>query len=345
MVNLVAVVFALLAVSFTCSLLEAVLLSLRTSYLQVLVERKNWAGARLLRFKESIDEPISAILTLNTISNTMGAAVSGAIALNLFGSVGLAVFTACLTFLVLVVAEIIPKTIGATYWKALAPMAAYLLAAMVILTRPLYLLVGGVTGRISRQRPSAGVSKGEILNFLRMGYVEGVIPDSVFRIMENLLELDSVKVREIMTPRTVVFTLPPDRMTDELNVSGPPLTFSRIPLYDVQEDVVEGLVLRREIMTHVAEGKENVPLRSLARGVEFIMEKSSVYKLLNLLISSKAHLAVVLSEYGGFVGIVTMEDAIETLLGHEIVDEFDQVEDMRTLAWKERARRFRKLRP
>jgi len=345
MISLVAVVFVLLAVSFTCSLLEAVLLSVRKPYLQVLVEKKSWAGGRLLRFKEKIDEPISAILTLNTISNTMGAAVSGAIALELFGSRGLAVFTACLTFLVLVVAEIIPKTIGAIYWQGLAPVSAYLLAALSVLTRPLYLPVRRITGWIARQGPAASMSKGEILNFLRAGYLQGVIPSSAFRIMENLLELDSVKVKEIMTPRTVVFTLPPDRMTDELAVAGPPLTFSRIPLYNVQEDVVEGVVLRREVMTHVADGKENAPLRTLARSVESILEKSSVYKLLNLLISTKTHLAVVLSEYGAFVGIVTMEDAIETLLGHEIVDEFDQVEDMRALAWRESVRRLRKIKP
>lgn len=345
MISLAAVVLALLAVSFTCSLLEAVLLSVRKPYLEVLVQRKVWAGTRLLRFKEQIDEPISAILTLNTISHTAGAAVAGAIALEILGSRGMGVFTAFLTFLILVLSEIIPKTIGATYWRGLTAITAYLLTAIVWVNKPLYYPVRVVTGFFSQKQPAGNMSKGEILNFLRAGYFQGVIPSSAFRIMENLLKLDSVKVREIMTPRTVVFTLPPDRMTDELAVSGPPLTFSRIPLYDVQEDVVVGLVLRRELMTHVTEKRRNVPLRTLARKVEFIMEKSSVYKLLNLLISTKMHLAVVLSEYGGFVGIVTMEDAIETLLGQEIVDEFDQVEDMRTLAWKESVRRLRKIKP
>jgi CBS domain containing-hemolysin-like protein len=309
----------------------------------VLVDRKSWVGPRLLRFKENIDEPISAILTLNTISNTVGAAIAGAIALELFGSRGMAIFTACLTFLVLVLAEIIPKTIGATFWKSLAPVSAYLLTAMTFVTRPVFLPVKVVTGLISRQGPAASMSKGEILNFLRAGYFQGVIQSSEFRIMENLLQLDSVKVKEIMTPRTVVFWLPHDQGTEELARDRTPLTFSRIPLYNVQEDEVEGVVLRRDITNHMAEQGENVPLKTLGRKVEFIMEKTSVFKLLNLLISSKTHLAVVLSEYGDFVGIVTMEDAIETLLGQEIVDEYDPVVDMRTLAWKESVRRLKKL--
>jgi len=345
MINLVMVVFLLLAVSFICSLLEAVLLSVRTPYLQVLADRKSWAGKRLLQFKENIDEPISAILTLNTISHTVGAAVAGAIALELFGSRGMAVFTACLTLLVLLLSEIIPKTIGATFWKALAPVSAYLLAAMTFVSRPVFVPVKVVTGLISRQRPAASTSKGEILNFIRAGYFQGVIQSSEFRIMENLLQLDSVKVREIMTPRTVVFWLPPDRGTDELARDRTELSFSRIPIYNVQEDAVEGVVLRRDIMNHLAEQGEDVPLKSMVRKVEFIMEKTSVFKLLNLLIASKTHLAVVLSEYGDFVGIVTMEDALETLLGQEIVDETDSVVDMRTLAWKESIRRLKKLKP
>jgi len=344
MIHLLAVVLLVLGVSFTCSLLEAVILSVRTPYLQVLVERKSWAGGRLLRFKENIDEPISAILTLNTISNTLGAAIAGAIAQDLFGARGMAVFTGCLTFLVLVFSEIIPKTLGATFWKALAPIAAYLLTLMAFVARPIYFPVKVVTGWISRQRPDATMSKGEILNLLRAGYFQGVIQSSEFRIMENLLQLDSVKVKEIMTPRTVVFWLPPELGTEQLARDRTPLTFSRIPIYNVQEDTVEGVVLRRDIMSHLAEQREDAPLKSLARPVEFIMEKTSVFKLLNLLIASKTHLAVVLSEYGDFVGIVTMEDAIETLLGQEIVDEFDPVVDMRTLAWKESIRRLKKLR-
>ncbi len=344
MIDLIIVVTLLLGVSFTCSLLEAVLLSIRKPYLQVLAEKNSGAGKRMLRFKENIEEPISSILTLNTVSNTIGAAVAGAIALELFGSKGMAIFSGVLTLMVLVLAEIIPKTIGAAYWRGLAPASAYLLTAMTFLTKPVFLAVRLVTGLISRRQPVSNLSKGEILNFIRMGYFQGVIQSSEFRIVENLFQLQSIKVKEIMTPRTVVFWLPSDQETDGLAENRTPLHFSRIPIYNVQEDAVEGVVLRRDIMNYLAEQGKNVAVKTLARKPEFIMEKTSVYKLLNLLISSKIHLAVVLSEYGDFVGIVTMEDAIETLLGREIVDEYDSVVDMRKLARKKSSRLLKRIR-
>jgi CBS domain containing-hemolysin-like protein len=177
-----------------------------------------------------------------------------------------------------------------------------------------------------------------------MAHFQGVLGSQEFRIMENLLQLDSIKVNEIMTPRTVVFWIPSDQGTDSLAGKQASLQFSRIPVYNVHEDTVEGVVLRRDIVNHLAREGEDVPVKTLARKPEFILEKMSVFKLLNLLIASKTHLAVVLSEYGDFVGIVTMEDAIETLLGQEIVDEFDPVVDMRSLARKQGFQRWKKLR-
>ena len=345
MVELIFVVFVLLAVSFTCSLLEAVLLSIRRPYIQVLEEKKSRAAPRLLGFKEKIEEPISAILTLNTVSNTVGAAISGAIALRHFGSTGMAIFSGILTLLVLLLAEIIPKTIGAVYWRSLAPVSAYLLTAMTYITKPVYIPVQLITRMISSSGPKENISKREILSYIQTGYFQGVLQSSEFRIVENVFQLDSIKVKDIMTPRTVVYWIPSDQTTEDLVGKQTPLQFSRIPLYNVHEDIVEGVVLRRNIMNHLAGNGPNVSIRTLARKPEFVFEKTSVYKVLNLFIKHKLHLAIVLSEYGDFVGIVTMEDTIETLLGQEIVDEFDPVVDMRQLAMKRSGQLLKKEEP
>jgi len=296
-----------------------------------------------LRLTKNIDEPISAILTLNTAAHTLGAAVAGAVADDLFGADGMVAFTVGLTFLVLILSEIIPKTIGTAFWKSLAPLTAYLLEVMTIMMKPIFYPIKVLTGWIARNQPSEEISKGEVLNFIRMGHAQGVLGSEELRIMENLLQLDSIKVKEIMTPRTVVFWIPSDQGTDSLAGKQASLQFSRIPVYNVPEDTVEGVVLRRDIVDYLSRHGENVSVKTLARKPEFILEKMSVFKLLNLLIASKTHLAVVLSEHGDFVGIVTMEDAIETLLGQEIVDEFDPVVDMRTLARKQGFQRWKNL--
>ncbi len=343
MVVLILVVCVLLTVSFLCSMLEAVLLSVRYPYIQSLQDRKSRAGSLLLRFKEQIEEPISAILTLNTISHTIGAAVSGAMALQLFGSKWIALFSACLTFLVLICSEIIPKTLGAHYWKTLSPFAAYLLQGMVVGMKPILIPIRSLTGLLRGKDSEAGISKTDIINTIRIGYFQGVIQPSEFEIMHNLFQLQSIKVRDVMTPRTVVFWLSPDQTVEEILGQQERFYFSRIPLYNVDKDAVEGVVLRRDIMSQIAQKKTDLQVKTMARPPVFVPEKISVYKLLNQLIATKTHLAVVLDEYGGFIGVVTMEDAIETLLGKEIVDETDPVEDMRKLARKKRSRLMRKL--
>lgn len=341
MIELVIVVLILLSVSFLCSMLEAVLLSVRHPYIQHLIDRGNRAGGLLLKFKEKIEEPISAILTLNTISNTVGAAVSGAMALQIFGSKWVALFSGTLTFLVLICSEIIPKTLGAHYWRSLGPVSAYLLQGMVFSIKPILIPIRMLTRLLRGKSSEAEISKADIINFIRIGYFKGVIGSSEFEIMENLFQLREIRVKDIMTPRTVVFWLPPEQTLDELLEKHVRLQFSRIPLYDVNEDAVQGVVLRRDIMNQIAQQKTDLQVKALARPPEFVPETTTVYRLLNQLIAGKTHLAIVLDEYGGFSGVVTMEDAIETLLGKEIVDEFDTVEDMRKLAKKKRSRLFR----
>ncbi len=332
MINLVIVVFCVLGVSFICSLLEAIIFSVRRPYIQSLIDRKARSGRMLLKFKDKIEEPISAIITLNTIAHTIGAAISGAMALRIFGSKWVALFSGVLTFLVLVCSEIIPKTIGAHYWKSLGPFAAYLLQGMIIVMKPILIPLHYLTGLIARGESSEGMSKTDIVNSIRLGYRKGVIHPSEFRIMENLFQLRSIKVKEVMTPRTVVFWLAPDTVIGDLVQSHDQLQFSRIPLYDVQEDTVVGVVLRHDIMNQIAQQETKLEVKDLARPPDFVPENMSVFKLLNQLIMKKTHLAMVLNEYGDFIGVVAMEDAVETLLGREIVDEFDPAVDMRSLA-------------
>ena len=325
-------------------MLEAVILSVGYPHIQQLIDEGHRAGALLLGFKKKIEEPISAILTLNTISNTAGSALAGAMADKIFGSQWIALFSAILTFLVLTCSEIIPKTLGAHYWRTLGPFSAYLLRAMVLAMRPVLILIRFLTDFLKPTDSEDRIFKSDIINTIRIGYVQGVLHPNEFEIMKNLFQLRSIRVESIMTPRTVVFWLPPEQSIEDLIKRETPLQFSRIPLYDVHEDKVEGVVLRRDIMDLVAKQQTNLQVKTMAKPPQFVPEMTSVYKLLNQLIANKAHLAIVVDEQGGFSGVATLEDAIETLLGKEIVDEFDPAVDMRKLARERGTRFFRNLR-
>ncbi len=336
MIELFLVVTGLLIISFICSVLESVILSITRSYIQLLVDKKTHSGIILKDLKNNIDRPIAAILTLNTISHTVGAAVSGAMALSIFGSQWIAFFSAILTLLILIFSEIIPKTIGTHYWKSLGPASAYMLKALIFILTPFIVPVNFLSRLFMHDDPASFVSKAEIYNFIRMGHKQGVIGASEFEIIENLFKLRDVKVKSIMTPRTVVFWLEPDLSVNELHKSKKKLNFSRIPLYDPLNIRITGIVLVRDIMNKIAEKKMDITLKSLSKKPEFVPETMSVLKLLNHLVSIKTHLGVVLNEYGDYTGIVTIEDAMETLLGMEIVDEFDPVVNMRALALKKK---------
>jgi CBS domain containing-hemolysin-like protein len=338
MITLIVVVIALVGISFICSILEAVILSITRSYIQVLVDRKNRSGKILEKLKKNIEEPIAAILTLNTISHTVGAAISGALALQIFGSRWMALFSAVLTLLILIFSEIIPKTMGAHLWKRLGPISAYSLKTMVWLMKPIIIPIHLISQLFSRDSPEDLLSKGEILNTIRLAYRQRVIQPQEFEIMENLFKLHSIRVKDIMTPRSVVFSLPPADLIADTASRKIPLEFSRIPLYSPATNSVEGVVMRRDIMRH--RSSKDTMLESLAKPTIFVPETISVYRLLNQLIENKIHLAVVVDEFGDFTGIVTMEDAIETLLGREIVDEYDRVADMRKLARQKSGKHF-----
>ncbi len=334
MIKLSIVITALIAISFICSILESVMLSATRGYIQLLIERGSRAGAILKEMKENIDEPISAILTLNTISHTAGAAVSGAMAMNIFGNQWMAVFSGILTLLILIFSEIIPKTIGARYWRRLTPPTAYILKFMVIILKPLLIPINFISSLFSGETEDLKLSRPEILNYIKLGYYEGTIKSEEFTIMENLFTLQQIKVKEIMTPRTVVFWLSPDTKIKELARKIDKIDFSRIPLYNAEENTITGIVLKNDIHEKINTGKATSTLQKISYTAEFIAESMNVYRLLNMFISEKIHIAVVINEYGDYTGIITLEDAIETLLGREIIDESDKIADMQELARK-----------
>lgn len=330
--ELVLVILSLLAVSFLCSVLEAVILSITRPYIQFLIDKKIRSAKILEKMKGNIEEPISAILTLNTISHTVGAAISGAIALQLFGSQWMALFSAILTLIILVLSEIIPKTLGAHYWKALAPASAYILRIMIFLLKPLIVPVHYLSHLFIKENPSSSISKAEVINYVRLGYYQGILDDPEMEIIENLFSLQSIKARDIMTPRTVVFWLPGDSTVESVIKNHGDLGFSRIPLYNPVKNTVEGIVMTRDIMNAGIKNKFQKKLKALAQEPVFAAESFSAFKLLNIFTEKKAHMAVVLNEYGDYTGIVTLEDILESLLGRELVDEFDRYEDMQQLA-------------
>lgn len=342
MLELIIVITLLLAVSFLCSILESVILSITRPYIQTLISRHSRTGKLLSHLKENIDQPISAILTLNTISHTVGAAVSGAIAIELFGSKWMAAFSAILTFLILIFSEIIPKTLGAHYWKELGPLSAYILKFLIYLLKPLIIPIHFVSRLFAKGDPGSIVSREEIINYIRLGYFQGIFESPEYNIMENLFLLETIRTRDIMTPRTVVFWLDKDWTVEDIIKNNERLQFSRIPLYDPRENKITGIVLRRDIMNHIADKKLSAALSKLAYKPNYVIETITVYKLLNHFITNKLHISIVLNEFGDYTGIVTMEDAIETLLGVEIIDEFDPAVDMQQVAEKLRKRKFEK---
>ncbi len=342
MIELIIVILLLLFISFSCSILESVILSMTDAYVQTLIDKKHSSGKLLDALKKKIDEPIAAILTLNTISHTVGAALSGAIAMQVFGSRWMALFSALLTFVILVFSEIIPKTLGAHYWKSLGPVSAFILKIMIVVLGPIIRPLIFLTNRLSRGHSSAMISKEEVYSFIQIGYRQGLFVVPELEISENLFKLRDLRVKNIMTPRTIVTWLPPETTIREMKGKIHQLTFSRMPLYNASKNEIAGIVLRRNIADRILSGKWKDTLKSISSPPVFVPETFSVLKLLNKMIKEKIHMAVVINEYGDYAGVVTLEDAIESLLGKEIVDEFDRNVDMRKAARDQSRRRSRK---
>lgn len=328
-----------LSISFLCSVLEAVLLSTPMSYASML-EKEGRPGAQLLKkYKQDIDKPIAAILSLNTISHTVGAAGVGAQSETVFGSQFFAVTSAVLTLLILVFSEIIPKTIGAAYWRSMAIPCARVIHVLVIITYPLVLMSELITHIFSGKKQQASVSREEVSAMVTVGAEEGVFEKKENSMIQNMLRLDDVKAREIMTPSSVVEMAEESMTLREFYQNDAYRQFSRIPVYNEEnDDYIQGYVLRQTILEKLSEDKFDLRLSDILRPVLSFQETESVATIWEKLLAKKEHISVIIDEYGCFRGLVTMEDVIETMLGTEIVDEKDKVTDMQEFArekWQE----------
>lgn len=328
-----------LSISFLCSILEAVLLSAPMSFVSML-EQEGRPGAPLLKkYKQDIDKPIAAILALNTISHTVGAAGVGAQSEAIFGSQFFALTSAILTLLILVFSEIIPKTIGAAYWRRLAIPCARIIHFLVIITYPLVLMAELITHIFSSKKQQATVSREEVSAMMSVGAEEGVFEKKENRMIQNLLKLDDVKARDIMTPSSVAEIAEESMTLREFYQNEAYRQFSRIPIYNEEnDDYIKGYVLRQTILEKLAEDKFDLRLSDIARPMLTFQETENVGKIWERLLAKKEHISIIIDEYGCFRGIVTMEDVIETMLGTEIVDEKDRVTDMQEFArekWQE----------
>jgi CBS domain containing-hemolysin-like protein len=318
-------------VSFLCSLLEAVLLSLTPSYISATRESHPRTGQLLEELKAAVDRPLAAILSLNTIAHTVGAAGVGAQAQFVFQNLPLSVISGILTLLILVFSEIIPKTFGAVYWRQLAAPCAYILRFVMIGMWPLVILSGLISRMIARGGETTTVSRDEIDAMPDLGRKAGVLDPEDARLLESVINFRRVKVAEILTPRTVVKSLRSGTSIREAVKLADSANFSRYPVLMDTERLL-GYVMRSDILAAAVRDEWDRPVDKLLREMMILPEQVTVKRAFGRFIGDHEHMAAVVDEFGGFAGVVTLEDVLETLIGHEIMDEGDTVEDLREFA-------------
>jgi len=330
-----------LLLSFLCSISEAVLLSVTPSYIENLKEKRPKRAALLKRLKQDkVDQSLAAILTLNTIANTAGAVGAGAKAAVVFGSVWLGLFSAIMTLMILFFSEIIPKTIGAVYWSKLAEPVAAFVHTLIMILYPIVWISERITWFVARGKDVHVFSRDEFVAMARVGEQTGHLQSKESLIIRNLFRFEGLKVTDIMTPRTVISALPENlKIMDALkHVTQTP--FSRLPIYGKGFDDITGFVLKDDVLIFSTQKRSEEKLSSIKRKIFAVPESVSLSALLERFLKDRQHIAIVVNEYGGTTGLVTLEDLVETLIGMEIMDETDKVEDMRVLArkqWAERA--------
>lgn len=325
-------IFVALGFSFLCSLLEAGLLSTPPSYVETQADSGSRTGRLMQKHKQNVEDPITAILTLNTVAHTVGAAGAGAQAVGVFGSEWFGVISAVLTFLILAFSEIIPKTLGAVYWKQLFGFTAYTIQLLIIVLYPAVWAFRAMTNFITPKEKEPTVTRTELEMMAQLGATEGTLEEKEGHILRNLLHLDGVQVSDIMTPRTVMMAFQKDVTVGEIINSKRVIPYSRIPIFDTNMDDIVGFVLRYDILKAAANDQPDLPLHELKRPLHSVPETLTVAKVLHDFMQRQHHIFLVIDEYGGTAGIITMEDAVESLLGTEITDESDLVADLRQLA-------------
>lgn len=339
---LVVYVLAALGFSFLCSVAEAVLLSITPSYIEGQKKKQPRLAARLKRLRQDqIDRSLSAILTLNTIAHTVGAIGAGAQATLLFGSAWFGLFSALMTLAILFLSEIVPKTIGAVYWVKLVRPTAIYVSLLIKVLYPIVWVSEKLTKFISRGKSIQIFNKDELIAMAQAGVETGQLRDKESKIIQNLFRFESLKVTDIMTPRSVISALPEEMTVSDSLRQIIRTPFSRLPVYQAGLDNITGFVLKDDVLIAAAQKRGDEKLHALRRKIVAIPESLSLVALLERLLKDRQHVAIVVNEHGGTDGLVTLEDLIETLMGLEIVDETDNVVDMRALArrrWMERAK-------
>ncbi|MCB2216252.1 MAG: hemolysin family protein [Desulfobulbaceae bacterium] len=330
-----------LIVSFLCSIAEAVLLSVTPSYIESERRIHPIRAALLKRLKQdNVDQSLAAILTLNTIAHTAGAIGAGAKAAVVFGSAWFGLFSVVMTLLILYFSEIVPKTIGAVYWARLAGPVAYFVRGLIAVLYPLVWVSERLTKVIAHGQTVHIFSREELLAMARIGEQSGHINTKESRIIQNLFRFNVLFTGDIMTPRTVISALPEGQQINDSIEFLTHTQFSRIPLFKEDIDDITGFVLRDDVLLKNSQGQGDEALATLKRNIHVVPNTMPLSMLFDCLLEQRQHIAIVVNEYGGTEGLVTLEDLVETLIGAEITDELDKVEDMRTLArrlWKERA--------
>ena len=339
--------------SFLCSIWESVLLSIPQPRVELLYNEGGFVGRKLKEYKENIDKPLAGILSLNTIAHTVGSIGVGSQAARLWGEnyinlLGFnisieAVVAGLMTLSILILSEIIPKTIGANYWSQLTSFTVYGVKFLMIVLFPLVWFSQIITKLLKNSDNEGAMSRSEFFVMAKIGAAEGTLDKEEYKILESLNRFKSIKNKDIMTPRTVIFTASEEMSLIEFFNKNKDLQFSRIPIYKNNIDSITGYVLKDDIYSNIINGKEDLLLKDISREIFIIQETSNISSLLRQLIDENEHISLLVDEYGGVSGIATMEDILETLLGIEIMDESDTIEDMRAFAqskWKERAKRL-----
>ncbi len=350
MTLLIIFFFVSIAFSFLCSIWEAVILSITPAYINRKIQEGKVIGNTLKAYKKDIDKPLSAILTLNTIAHTVGAIGVGAQAGQIFGSnyinLGFtnlsyeSVIASVMTLAILILSEIIPKTIGANMWESLAPFTVKSLKILLLILAPFVWISQLITKTLKKDKNKSIFSKADFSAMASAGLESGTLDHSESLIIQNLMRLEKLVVRDIMTPRTVIVMADENQPIFDFYQKNKPLNFSRIPIYKDKQDHITGMILKYDLLTKMAEDQHNLKLSAIKRDVFNVSDSTDLPGLLDLFVTKKGHMAIVNDNYGSVVGLVSMEDLFETLLGFEIVDESDNVADLQTYArkkWEERA--------
>lgn len=334
--GLILFLLGALSLSFLCSVLEAVLLSTPMSYISMRENQGSKTATLMKQYKNNVDRPVGAILSLNTIAHTIGSAGVGAESIKIFGEQYFGLISAILTLLILVLSEIIPKTIGASYWRSLALPSTRIIRVLILITYPLVLLSELITKVFTPRGNQASMSREEVSAMVDVGTTEGIFRESESKLIKSCIALSGVKARQIMTPSIVVESACQDLTVKDFQAKQS-WSFSRIPVYAGDKDYITGYVLKDAVLKLLSEDQFHVKLSDLKRPILTFREEESVFQIWEKMLEKREHISVIIDEYGGLRGLVTMEDIIETMTGVEIVDEDDVAVDMQALA-KEKSR-------